>query len=159
MVCCSGIMPLPSRGTDKEGYDSKGLSCHTANLLRGQVLKGPHWSDPTERATMRKQMDAVLHCPLFSSNAVCPSDLISSDVLLPRPQTCQPTDRPVHFCCPGVHRYGHCDVFSWLSYCHVNLSTALANCVVWTTSLPTHSLLSPRGMSISHPTQAHGAWV
>ena len=97
-------------------------------------------------------MDALLHCPLFSfSNAVCPGDLISSDVLLPRPQTCQPTDRPVHFCCPAVHMYGHCNVFSWLSYCRVNLNAALANCLVWTTSLPTHSLLSPRDMSISLP--------
>lgn len=151
MLCHSGIMPLPSRGTDNGGYDSKRLSCHTANLLRGQVLKGPHWSDRTGRATVRKQMDALFHCSLFSSNAVFPGDCISSDLLLLRPQTCQPTDMPVHFCCPVVHVYGHCNDFSWLSYCQVNLNTVLANYLVWSTSLPTHSLLSPRDMSISLP--------
>lgn len=68
-------------------YDSKVLSCCTENFLRGQVLKGLHLSDPTETAT-EKQMDALLHCRLYSSARK--SVLMISDDLLPWTQTCQP---------------------------------------------------------------------
>lgn len=81
--------------------------------------------------------------------------MISGD-LLPCTQTCQPQTVlctfAVHLCtCLAT-------AMCFPSYCHVNLNTAMANCLGWTASLPAHRLFSSRDMSISlpHTGTAHG---
>lgn len=92
-------------------------------------------------------MDAVLHWrPYSSAREVCPKGLrwpLSLDSGL------SATDSSVRLCCPSVYLPGHCNVFSLLPSCEPQHSQA--NCLGWTASLPTHSLLSPRDVHFPTP--------
>lgn len=135
-LCLAALVscPCPPLEQLKEVTIQKGYP--VTQQTHWQVLRGPQWSKPPGRATLRKQMNAFLYCPLSLSS--CGVLAIFSLRQPPLQASDLPSHKPVCFYCPARHTYDHCTTCSWRSHCHASPSAALAECFLQTTLASSH---------------------